>query len=293
MATITRILAPLAVLPLFAFHGNKPDVPELPKAFRDKFASVPSGMLKTEAGEVKVTGFMLSTTEVSNAEYMAFVDDVRNGGDKDLLARVVPDTAQWLQSYAYNEPYRASYHRHPAYANYPVVNVSREGALAYCEWLQEKMNKEAGATAKYEVRLPERNEWWYAANGGAQHVNYAWGGPGLRNAKGCVLANFRCVGDENLRRDPATGKLEVVSDGTAQVGAVFDGADITAPVDSYMPNAFGLHNMNGNAAEMLAEPGQAAGGSWRSPGYDVRNESVMAFGGPSPEVGFRVVVVAR
>jgi formylglycine-generating enzyme required for sulfatase activity len=193
------------------------------------------------------------------------------------------------------EPFETHYHTHQAFANYPVVNVSREGALAYCRWLQKKLNLEPGE-AKYEVRLPSRIEWWYAANGGRQQAAYAWGGPNLRNGKGCTLANFRLVGDENVRRGPITGKPQVIEHPVIAMGtsgSVVEDADITAPVHAYSPNGFDLYNMNGNVAEMLAEPGQAAGGSWRSPGYDVRNQSLMAFNGPSPEVGFRVVVVVQ
>lgn len=290
-----RVFMTFAVLSLFAFTGNKANSPELPKAFRDQFASVPAGLLTTPEGEVKVNGFMISTTEVSNAQYMAFVRDVRASGNAALLATVLPDTNQWVQTISYCEPYRAHYYSHPAYANYPVVNVSHAGAVAYCAWLEDRLNKEVGAGANYEVRLPERNEWWYAATGGLKHSAYAWGGPYLRNAKGCALANFRHVGDENVRIDPATGKVEVVDrpfhhNYAGVAGAPSDNADITAPVNSYFPNDFGLYNMNGNVAEMLTEEGQAAGGSWRSPGYDIRNESVMVFNGPSPEVGFRVVI---
>lgn len=296
MATIARFLAPVALVPLFAFTGNKPDAPELPKAFRDQFASVPAGVLTTPEGEVTVNGFMISTTEVSNAQYADFVRAVRASGNAALLAAVLPDTSQWVQALRYQEPYRVHYHSHPAYANYPVVNVGHAGAVAYCAWLQDKLNKEAGAGAQYAVRLPERNEWWYAATGGLKHSAYAWGGSYLRNAKGCALANFRHVGDENVRRDPTTGKVEVVDrpfkvNYAGVAGVLSDNADITAPVNSYFPNDFGLYNMNGNVAELLADGTQAAGGSWQSPGYDIRNESVMPFTGPSPEVGFRVVVV--
>lgn len=295
MATRAWYFAPCVLVPLFAFTGNKPTAPELPKAFRDKFASVPAGVLKTDADEVQVRGFMISATEVSNGDYMAFVDALRASGDEAALKVAMPDPKQWAQVGAGIEPYETHYHTHPAYTNYPVVNVSREGALAYCQWLQDELNKEAG-TVKYEVRLPSRTEWWYAANGGHDRAPYAWGGPALRNAKGCTLANFRLVGDENVRRDPATGKAEVIERPVVAMGSVasvVENAAITAPVHAYAPNDFGLYNMNGNVAEMLAEHGQAAGGSWRSPGYDVRNESLMAFTGPSPEVGFRVVVLVH
>jgi hypothetical protein len=45
--------------------------------------------------------------------------------------------------------------------------------------------------------------------------------------------------------------------------------------------------MSGNVAELLQEPGIAAGGGWNSTGYDIRIESTMKFDGPSPTVGFR------
>ena len=166
MQTPMRALATMMAFPLFAFTGNKPDTPDLPKPFRDGFATVPSGMLTTSDGAVEVKGFMISSTEVSNAQYMEFIRAVRATGDVALLSAILPDTAQWVQMLAYGEPFNMYYHSHPAYANYPVVNVGRDGALAYCAWLEDRMNKEAGVANKYEVRLPERNEWWYAANGG-------------------------------------------------------------------------------------------------------------------------------
>jgi len=256
MATIARYFAPLALLPLFAFTGNKPATPDLPKAFRDKFASVPAGVLKTDADEVRVGGFMISATEVSNGDYMAFVDALRASGNEAALKVAMPDPKQWAQVGAGVEPYETHYYTHPAYTNYPVVNVSREGALAYCQWLQNELNKEAGA-AKYEVRLPSRTEWWYAANGGHHKATYAWGGPALRNVKGCTLANYRQVGDENVRRDPVSGNVLVVVEHPVNLmgvaGSYSDNAAITAPVHAYSPNDFGLYNMNGNVAEMLAE----------------------------------------
>lgn len=300
MRTFTQFLFAVVTLPfLIAFSGNKLETPDLPKPFREKFVVVPAGEVTLGEERTAVPGFLLAANEVSNAEYNAFVAYARASGNIELLAIALPDTDQWLQPTTFQEPLRVWYHAHPAYANYPAVNMSHAGAEAYCRWMQDRMNAEAPSNTRYEVRLPSRLEWLRAANGDLAVGPYAWGGPYLRNAKGCYLCNFSQVGGERVERDPETGKLQVVtwkeagSPVMGAAGALADNVDITAPVNAYYPSDLGLYNMNGNVAEMLLEDGKAAGGSWLSPGFDVRNESLMPFTGPSPEVGFRVAVVVR
>ena len=73
------------------------------------------------------------------------------------------------------------------------------------------------------------------------------------------------------------------------MSSIGDNADVLAPSKSYWPNDFGIYNMNGNASEMISDGEFVVGGDWRSPGYDIRNESIKAYNGPSPEIGFRIV----
>ena len=67
----------------------------------------------------------------------------------------------------------------------------------------------------------------------------------------------------------------------------------TVPVKTYYRNAYGLYNMCGNAAEMVAERGIAFGGSFLDPGYDIRIDSETRYNAPSPKVGFRVIAVRK
>jgi formylglycine-generating enzyme required for sulfatase activity len=92
----------------------------------------------------------------------------------------------------------------------PVINVSMTSALAYIEWLNKKTGE------KY--RLPTEAEWEYAARAGTT-TKYYWGDDidkGNANCDSC--------------------------------GSQWDGSR-TAPVGSFAPNAWGLFDMGGNAAQ--------------------------------------------
>jgi formylglycine-generating enzyme len=146
--------------------------------------------------------------------------------------RVYPDTLCWIRdfAYSYNEPMSKQYYSHPAYGNYPVVGVNWKQATAFCEWrthylmAYNESKKKAGQT---DFRLPTEAQWEYAARGGRSQSSYPWGGPYLRNKKGCLLANFK----------PGRGNYPE------------DGGLYTVRADAYWPNDFGLYNMAGNVAE--------------------------------------------
>ncbi len=144
---------------------------------------------------------------------------------------VYPDTLCWIRdfAYSYNEPYARNYFSHPAYDDYPVVGVNWKQAKAFCDWRTKIWNKYKGeGEPNTEVfRLPTESEWEYAARGGHDLAPYPWGGYYVRNAKGCLLANFK----------PGRGNYPE------------DGGMATVKVDAYFPNDFGLYNMAGNVAE--------------------------------------------
>ncbi len=155
---------------------------------------------------------------------------------RDLIIKhetpVYPDTLVWVRdfAYSYNEPMTRNYFWHPAFDDYPVVGVTWMQARAFTSWRTRLLNSWLIAIGRQpldEFRLPTETEWEYAARGGRMHSPYPWGGPYVRNAHGCILANFK----------PMRGNYPE------------DGGFYTVRADAYYPNDFGLWNMAGNVAE--------------------------------------------
>ena len=150
---------------------------------------------------------------------------------KDVL-NVYPDTLTWIHDYAYsfNDPMTQMYFWHPAYDEYPVVGVNWKQARAFCIWRTQLLNsylEENGNSFVQDFRLPSESEWEYAARGGLDLSPYPWGGPYVRNSRGCFLGNFK----------PMRGNY------------MDDGGVYTVKTTSYWPNDYGLYCMAGNVAE--------------------------------------------
>ena len=279
----TTLILLLAGACLVGFTTLKPQTSKIPKPVKGiakelgkGYSYVPSGSTIIDGKIVSFQSFFMLNVEVSNFEYRAFLDDLKLTGQTEKWKIAQIDTTQWMNLNAGSlQKYATYYHQHPAYSNYPVVNISHEAAKLYCEWVTEKVNKRLNVDKKYIFRLPEANEFIYAAEAGNTCQPYSWKGPFMRNSKGLFLCNHHWNSNEE-------------SDFFA--GSTSEYMDVTAPVKSYWPNDFGIHNLNGNVAEMISEKGLAMGGSWNDAADHVRNASRSNYSTACPTVGFRIVV---
>ena len=96
----------------------------------------------------------------------------------------------------------------------PVVYVSWEDAKQYVAWLSQRTGR--------RYRLPSEAEWEYAARAGTT-THFWWGNAADRNRANC-----------------------------AGCGSQWDDRQ-TAPVGSFPPNAFGVHDMHGNVKEWVED----------------------------------------
>ncbi|MBT8233634.1 MAG: SUMF1/EgtB/PvdO family nonheme iron enzyme [Saprospiraceae bacterium] len=157
-------------------------------------------------------------------------DVVRTSLLNEETVEVYPDTLVWIRdfAYSYNEPFTRNYFWHPAFDDYPVVGIDWKQARAFAHWRTKIWNAFRGEEPNTEeFRLPTETEWEWAARGGRAIAPYPWGGYYIRNAKGCLLANFK----------PGRGNYPE------------DGGFYTVKADAYFPNDYGLYNMSGNVSE--------------------------------------------
>lgn len=166
-----------------------------------------------------------------------YVPRERKGVDRSVfilkdVINVYPDTLAWVHdfTYSFNEPMTNMYFWHPAYDDYPVVGVTWKQARAFSIWRSNLLNNfliGIGQSIVNDFRLPTESEWEYAARGGNDLSPYPWGGPYIRNARGCFLGNFK----------PMRGSY------------IDDGGFHSVYIYSYNPNDYGLYCMAGNVSE--------------------------------------------
>ncbi len=199
--------------------------------------------------KVVVSSFWMDETEVTNDQFKRFVDETgyvttaEKSIDWEDIKKVVPpgtpkphdsllapsslvffemktenlsDFTQWWKLKR-NANWRQPFGENSSIdgkGNHPVVHISWDDALAYCEW--------AGK------RLPTEAEFEYASRGGLENTLYSWGNEPVD------LGNLKANVWEG--KFPTNNKIK-------------DEYYYTAPVKSFKPNKYGLYDIAGNVWE--------------------------------------------
>ncbi len=228
------------------------------------------------------SGLLFCKYETSNRDYLFFLEDLKIKKKFDDYNKMYPDTLVWKR-FDLGRPLIGLYFKSPSYYNYPVVGVSFDNAIAYCEWLTEKYNRNPNKKfKKVKFCLPENEEWVFAANAGDTSRIYAWDGPHLRNKKGNFMANFKLTDQNNE-------VIQTESEKTVFVNYL-QKKMITSPVNSYYPGSFGLYNMCGNVSEMIAHYGFSKGGGFDDSPNALQINNLNKYANPEYNVGFRVAM---
>ncbi len=251
----------------------------------------------TETLHLSVGTLYFASTEVSNVQYRDYTEWIRENRPDELEA-VLPDTTGWRKHLAFGDPFMLYYFRHPAYNDYPVVNVSHAQAKAYMNWLTEQYNQSPDRKYKQVIfRLPSEAEWVMACRGG--HSDYVLTNAGrFSDDRGRIRANFKVISQSQVISVHDSIQVKPVPDYVDNLlihskSYSYDNGMILTPCESYWKNSYGIWNMMGNAAEFVAEEGFTKGGSWNSTGYSLMPLSRESFDSnysSSPTRGFRWVM---
>ncbi|WP_369968349.1 formylglycine-generating enzyme family protein [Stenotrophomonas rhizophila] len=197
-------------------------------------------------------GFALSITEVTVADFRRYVQ----------ASNARPRATRRGHSIVYDErsgnfvrhsgvDWQSDYNGAPALANSPVMHVSVRDAEHYAIWLSEQTGR--------SYRLPSEAEFEYVLRAGSSG-RYPWGDAGTPPPRS---GNF-------------TGAEDVSPSGRRWYNAFVgygDGWWGPAPVASFEPNAWGVHDVAGNLSEWVADCWHASyrrapadGAAWFNPG---------------------------
>lgn len=192
---------------------------------------------------VYVNDFFMEKYAVTRGEFRDFIGETDYQTDAETGGgSYVYDGTEWKQKpdASWLNPYFKQTNDHP------VVCVSWNDAIAYCNWRSQK----EGLTPVYTItkntvnanfsangyRLPTEAEWEYAARCGEKGYKYSWGDGDPQGKSGGNIA------DEALKRALPKWPWEIWK-------GYDDGYVYTAPVGSFELNDFGLYDMTGNAWE--------------------------------------------
>jgi formylglycine-generating enzyme required for sulfatase activity len=242
---VTRDITPSRV------HGEPPRPGQIDRSpDRGEVIELPGGQfwMGTEDAEgfpedaegpvrrVRLDPFAIGATAVTNDQFARFVaatghrTEAENFGWSFVFAGFLPAAIRRISPRPDATPWwcavQGATWDHPegpgsgleGRGDHPVVHVSWNDAVAYCDWVGG--------------RLPTEAEWEYAARGGLEQARYPWGDD--LTPDGRHLCNIW------------QGRFPVRNDAE-------DGYRGTAPVRSFPANGFGLHEVVGNVWEWTAD----------------------------------------
>eukprot|EP00049_Salpingoeca_infusionum_P009276 m.153431 g.153431 ORF g.153431 m.153431 type:complete len:414 (+) comp14290_c0_seq2:88-1329(+) len=211
---------------------------------------------------VEVSPFWISKYETSNARFKKFVDDTgyvteaeRFGNSFVVEQFISKDVSKHITSAVAAAPWwlpvEGASWKHPegpdtdlqGRMDHPVIHVSWNDAMAFCKW-----SRKGG-------RLPTEAEWEFAARGGLENRTFPWGNKMMPKEQ-YFMNTWQSEAEVPLDSNAFKHSFLPTKDAYQFYSArntKEDGFESTAPVDSYPPNKYGLHNTVGNVWEWTAD----------------------------------------
>ena len=202
---------------------------------------------------VKLKSFRMSRSEVTNRQYVTFLEDSGYQRPKDP---------------AFAKNYLTEY------PDLPVVNVSYQDAIEFCKWATRKF----GMT----VRLPTEAEWEYAARGGDKNLSYPWG---MESAK--THARYKANAPRGI---PTVERTAFAPNGFSLYNMSGNVSEWVA--DSYARDYYQVSPIKDPAGPAIGVKRVIRGGSWadNEPELTVTRRGSRDPAERRDDIGFRIVI---
>lgn len=194
-----------------------------------------------------------------------------------------------------------NYLNDPFFRFYPVVGISYQQALAYCEWRTELLNQRLiDENYKIICRLPSIKEWELIASCGLDTKVFPYGAATNKDlfkikpnsGKYFIHKNnlpYSIMEVNNMIKNFNQNLTPIFRFNCKQETTKF----LTQETPNYVYNlpvsSVGLYNMLGNVSEMVAEYGTSKGGSYRHGIEFCKIENSIPYSEPEDYLGFRTI----
>ncbi|MDX2190598.1 MAG: SUMF1/EgtB/PvdO family nonheme iron enzyme [Bacteroidota bacterium] len=288
----------------------------------------------------------IEDSEIMNAHYLEFLHHIAQDSSLELAKKLYPDTnifgvkhrdafinsftpfysnnsanLQYLRKMHHDESIEKGKHVFHWYnyfsfegtKYYPVVGITYEQALKYCQWrsayVTNEFQKEITKNKKYPTlkykkviftfRLPTEKEWEFAASGGNNPSIYAYGYKSITQKpfkiykpKYLIKHIDTLVTKKQLQKDIETYLQKDILNFNCidKIKPYFEDQELE-PEFAYdnRPNDYGLFNMIGNVSEMINVNGTSKGGSYLDSLKHITIKDKKNYLGAQKWLGFRPV----
>lgn len=217
----------------------------------------------------------MDISEVSGLMYKVFLEDLKleHGADSETYTSNLPDFDKWKKLFPgiTSEELSAQYFNTDDFALIPIMAVSHEQAVSFCDWRTEQFKKELSKMSAedraqfpkdFRFRLPTAKEW--------ARIRF------MKQEKGMIK------------------RIQKITASTTKTYKIKKNALINkdlklSHVYNQLDDKLAMYNLFNNVAEMTAEKGVAMGGSWQAGNDTNKFDKEFSYDSPEAWLGFRCI----
>lgn len=217
----------------------------------------------------------MDISEVSGLMYKTFLEDLKlkHGADSETYTSNLPEFEKWETLFPgmTQEQLSEKYFDTDDFALIPIMAVSYEQAVSFCDWRTQQFKKELSKMSTedrtqfpkdFRFRLPTAKEW--------ARIRF------MKQEKGMVKTIQKITA--------STTKTYKVKKNT-----LINNNSKVSHIYNQLADKLAMYNLFNNVAEMTAEKGVAMGGSWQAGNDASKFDKQFSYESPEAWLGFRCI----